>query len=120
VALTRRAIADAVFIGSGQRYSFLLERRREGNEYLMKAYARKEFIFDNPNVENINKHPEALDECNPVTGVLEYASPDSATVNENSNSKPAIIIPAFEQFDFTRNSSPPLNTCNNISIILIA
>jgi len=68
-------IADAVFIGSRQRYSFLLERRRgDSDEFLMKASAKKGFTFDNPNDENINKFPQALDECNLVTGVLVYCT----------------------------------------------
>ncbi|ODN00014.1 L-ascorbate oxidase [Orchesella cincta] len=88
-------VHHAIFIGAGQRYSFLLKADAGvvGDEFLIRASLRKEFLFTLAG--NINPAPEAV--INEVTGVIKYAN-----VGRQTYSSSPLVKPSFEQFDHSK------------------
>ncbi|CAL8107651.1 unnamed protein product [Orchesella dallaii] len=90
---------NAVYIGAGQRYSFLVRADVgvNGDEFLIRANLRREFLFTRPG--NINPYPEAL--MDEVTGVIQYS--DSEPVKARDS---LLLQPTFESFDYSRTYQP--------------
>ncbi|ODN00020.1 Iron transport multicopper oxidase FET3 [Orchesella cincta] len=94
---------QAVFIGAGQRYSFILipekGKNKTGSEFLIRANLRREYLFTRPG--NINAFPNAL--ITEVTGVMRYSADDPASQNSvTTQITPQLISPSFESFDYLR------------------
>ncbi|ODN00019.1 Iron transport multicopper oxidase FET3, partial [Orchesella cincta] len=98
---------QAVFIGAGQRYSFILipdkGKNKTGSEFLIRANLRKEYLFTKPG--NINAFPNAL--ITEVTGVIRYGKKDSVAQNAvATQTNPKLVNPSFESFDHLKKYEP--------------
>lgn len=92
----KNVTTEALEIGAGQRYTFLVYTNMHYNESrsLIRANLKQEYLFTLPNL-NVNKIPEAS--FTEVFAVLEYST--GKLLREKS----------FELFDYQAKSPKPLN-----------